>query len=111
MAIEKIKEENKVLAQLQRTQSKKIKELEYFKLQFPNKHHSLLEEMRQCKETHRIHKDKERAAEEQLQKIQQQVAKFTIKNKTLDTKIRLHDQNHGHVCTIRAVYVLHSTLP
>ncbi|CAK4784465.1 unnamed protein product [Aphanomyces euteiches] len=92
LLIEKLTHENKCLANLQRTQAKRIEELESLKEHFPSKHHSVLEELRICKETYRLYKERERQAEERSAKLHEQVVDLSIKNKQLADKIRQHEQ-------------------
>ncbi|KAG9409374.1 Down syndrome critical region protein 3 [Aphanomyces cochlioides] len=91
LLIEKLTHENKCLANLQRTQAKRIEELESLKEHFPSKHHSVLEELRICKETYRLYKERERQAEERSAKLHEQVVDLSIKNKQLADKIRQHE--------------------
>ncbi|ETW03637.1 hypothetical protein H310_05036 [Aphanomyces invadans] len=90
LLIEKLTHENKYLANLQRTQAKRIEELESLKEHFPSKHHSVMEELRICKETYRMCKERERLAEDRSAKLHQQVVDLMARNKALADKIRQH---------------------
>ncbi|RHY39867.1 hypothetical protein DYB30_001056 [Aphanomyces astaci] len=92
LLIEQLSHENKYLANLQRTQAKRIEELEALKEHFPSKHHSVMEELRICKETYRMCKEREKLADDRSNKLHQQVVDLTAKNKALADKIRSH---HG----------------
>ncbi|OQS05670.1 hypothetical protein THRCLA_02222 [Thraustotheca clavata] len=91
LLVEKLVQENRYLANLQRTQAKRIEELENLKEHFPAKHHSVMEELRICKETFRMYKEREKATEEKTAKLHQQVIDLTQKNKTLSDKIKQHE--------------------
>ncbi|EQC41690.1 hypothetical protein SDRG_01648 [Saprolegnia diclina VS20] len=91
LLIEKLVHENRYLANLQRTQAKRIEELEALKEHFPAKHHSVMEELRVCKETFRMYKEREKAADERSAKLHQQVVDLTQRNKSLTEKIKAHE--------------------
>ncbi|KDO34606.1 hypothetical protein SPRG_00669 [Saprolegnia parasitica CBS 223.65] len=91
LLIEKLVHENRYLANLQRTQAKRIEELEALKEHFPAKHHSVMEELRVCKETFRMYKEREKAADERSAKLHQQVVDLTQRNKSLAEKIKAHE--------------------
>ncbi|KAF0715222.1 Aste57867_3506 [Aphanomyces stellatus] len=93
LLIEKLTHDNKYLVNLQRTQAKRIEELESLKEHFPTKHHSIMEELRICKETYRMYKEREKAADERSAKLHQQVVDLTAKNKGLADKIKQHEQS------------------
>ncbi|RHY34194.1 hypothetical protein DYB32_001087 [Aphanomyces invadans] len=114
LLIEKLTHENKYLANLQRTQAKRIEELESLKEHFPSKHHSVMEELRICKETYRMCKERERLAEDRSAKLHQQVVDLMARNKALADKIRQHHSsteskattNDATVCMFNVMYVL-----
>jgi len=70
----------------------------YTQEQFPNKHHSALEELRVCKEKLRMHKEKEKLSEERTAKLHQQVVDLTSKNKNLLEKVRSHENYKAIEC-------------
>ncbi|OQR93071.1 hypothetical protein ACHHYP_02952 [Achlya hypogyna] len=91
LLVDKLAHENRYLANLQRTQAKRIEELEALKEHFPAKHHSVMEELRICKESFRMYKEREKAADERSAKLHQQVVDLTQRNKALAEKIKQHE--------------------